>query len=347
MECYLKMGITTRPTRGNALFGLLLIVIPTLLISFTSPHPRHHNLNIPPTAISTPTISNTALHARRNIVVVSHNVSRDVADGFFDVNTLLTGRVDVLTRCISSSLWISNGIRRDTSVFLMLFPHNITIEVRGEKVRGLNPDERTTALYLQRALLDADGDASSEPASSDEEDISLLSQKQRRELKLKRLQGRDLSRPKTINPYKPGARSKAQKEDLRSIRKRRESIARQIQRSAKAGTPHGFILHENDTLESRLKILLSSSDGNAFMMDELGEPLLDVLTPSLDTTSDDERKTRANTTIILGDQIGYSPCDEKILSEFDAVRKVSLGPVSLLTSQCITIAHNCLDLREN
>ena len=36
----------------------------------------------------------------------------------------------------------------------MLFPHNVTIEVRGGSVRGLNPDERTMALCLQRTLLD-------------------------------------------------------------------------------------------------------------------------------------------------------------------------------------------------
>ena len=36
--------------------------------------------------------------ARRNIVVLSHNVSQDVADGLFDVNCLLTGRVDAVGR---------------------------------------------------------------------------------------------------------------------------------------------------------------------------------------------------------------------------------------------------------
>ena len=82
----------------------------------------------------------------RNIIILSHNVSRSVADGYFDVNSLLAGRIDVLARCISCALWISNGIRNDTNIYLMLFPHNITIEVRGSDVIELNPDERTTAL---------------------------------------------------------------------------------------------------------------------------------------------------------------------------------------------------------
>mmetsp|Transcript_3995 Transcript_3995/g.5753 ORF Transcript_3995/g.5753 Transcript_3995/m.5753 type:complete len:343 (-) Transcript_3995:40-1068(-) len=342
MGPYLKIRIFIRPTSGEVLLLLLLVVIPAVVLAFVPPHPYHHNLNAP-----TAVVSSSALCARRNIVVVSHNVSQDVADGFFDVSALLTGRVDVLTRCISSALWVSNGVRKDTSVFLMLFPQNITIEVRGEKIRGLNPDERTTALYLQRTLLDG-GDVPS--ASSEEDGLPLSSQEQRRQVKLDRLQERDLGKPETINPFKPGAWSGSQKEYFRSARRRRQNMARQINRSAKAGTPHGFIFHKDDTLEKRLKLLLASTETNhVYMMDELGEPLLDVL---LTSTKDDiifnhKGKKRNNTTIILGDQIGYSPCDEKLLAENDSVRKVSLGPVSLLTSQCITIAHNFLDIRDN
>ena len=41
--------------------------------------------------------------------------------------------------------------------------------------------------------------------------------------------------------------------------------------------------------------------------------------------------------------MGYEASDEKMLTEHDAVREVSLGPLSLLTSQCITITHHYLD----
>ena len=96
-------------------------------------------------------------HVERNIVVLSHNVSQHVLDGHYDVNYLLKGRVDVLCRCINSALWVSKGVRKDTTLYLMLFPNNskkgTTIKVSGKEVIELNPDERTIALYLQRALL--------------------------------------------------------------------------------------------------------------------------------------------------------------------------------------------------
>jgi len=54
-------------------------------------------------------ISDTSanIHHQRNIIVLCHNVSQDTADGIFDVNNLLKGRIDVLARCITSSLWTS------------------------------------------------------------------------------------------------------------------------------------------------------------------------------------------------------------------------------------------------
>ena len=79
-------------------------------------------------------------------------MSHDVAHGIFDVNNLPKGRIDVLARCVTSALWVSNRICTDTTLFLMLSPHNITIELQGSCVRSLTPDERTVALYLQRTL---------------------------------------------------------------------------------------------------------------------------------------------------------------------------------------------------
>ena len=58
-------------------------------------------------------------HGERNVVVLSHNVSQHVLDGHYDVNCLLTGRVDVLCRCINSALWVSKGIRKNTTMYLL------------------------------------------------------------------------------------------------------------------------------------------------------------------------------------------------------------------------------------
>ena len=65
------------------------------------------------------------------------------------------GRMDLLCRCLTSSLLLSHGIRTDVEVVLCLAgppspPRTIT--VRGDAVRHLSPDERSTAILLQKAL---------------------------------------------------------------------------------------------------------------------------------------------------------------------------------------------------
>lgn len=86
------------------------------------------------------------------------------------------------------------------------------------------------------------------------------------------------------------------------------------------------------------------------MLNELGETLGDIfldgtLLQSNNANSNREKEFES-TTIILGDQIGYATCDEEILAKSEAVRQVSLGPLSLFTSQCITIVHNFLDVHQ-
>jgi tRNA pseudouridine-54 N-methylase len=304
--------------------------------------------------------SNTHTHAHRNIIILSHNVSQDVADGLFDVNNLLTGRIDVLARCVNSALWVSNGIRKDTSVFLMLFPHNVTIEVQGDKVQNLNPDERTMALFLQRTLLvgggvgGGQGDENENKRALALEDDSQsqaagTEHEQRRGVELLRLQETQRKRPVIINPFKPGALPKSEKKAMRLARKHREAMVRRIS-SNRAGddAPAGFLLHRDDTLETRLKTF--SSVGPVFMLHELGEPLVDALASIMcqqktvtDDTTTVDTTTMDTTTLILGDQIGYVASDEQLLAESDTLRKVSLGPISLLTSQCITITQHYLD----
>ena len=308
------------------------------------------------TALYANTPSPATPYRHRNIVVLSHNVSQDVADGFFDTNHLLHGRVDVLVRCANAALWISNNIRKDTTVFLMLFPHNITIEIQGCAVTGLNPDERTMALYIQRTLLVSN--LSSQNGDCDNEDSG-----QRLLTELSRLEERKRQRPETNNPFKPGAIPKSERQRLAVARKQREAMVRRIKKAAAlsqdaAGTditnapPVGFLLHPNDSLSARLEQF--SAMGPVLMLNELGEPLSKVLESlavseqQADRTDTDSTNSRT-TTLILGDQIGYAESDEKLLAESrsgsgSSVRQVSLGPLSLLTSQCITISHHYLDL---
>ena len=90
------------------------------------------------------------LAAARHFVVLCHDVGDAVARGEFSANNLLEGRVDVLARCLTAALWVSNGVREDATLWLCL--GRDTVEIRGADVRGLNPDEKTAGLFLRRAL---------------------------------------------------------------------------------------------------------------------------------------------------------------------------------------------------
>lgn len=65
------------------------------------------------------------------------------------------GRMDIMCRCVAQALFISHGIRRDTSVCLVLKgepdpPKSILI--RGDSVRYLAPDERNVGGIIRKAL---------------------------------------------------------------------------------------------------------------------------------------------------------------------------------------------------
>ena len=77
--------------------------------------------------------------------------------GAFSLNDLPggAGRMDVLCRCITASLFLSHGMRRDVDVFLVLLgPPDppATVLFSGENVRYLNPDERSSASLIKKAL---------------------------------------------------------------------------------------------------------------------------------------------------------------------------------------------------
>ena len=61
------------------------------------------------------------------------------------------GRMDVVCRAIGASLFLSHGIRRDVETVLLL-QNAVRIRISGEHVKRLNPDERSTAALIRRAL---------------------------------------------------------------------------------------------------------------------------------------------------------------------------------------------------
>lgn len=72
----------------------------------------------------------------------------------FKVDDPREGRVDVGLRCISSGLFRSQGLRRNSQVCLEFEMSGHSIEVSGALVRGLRPDDRSMGSRL-RASIDA------------------------------------------------------------------------------------------------------------------------------------------------------------------------------------------------
>ena len=93
--------------------------------------------------------------AERNFVVIGHR-AHTAADWKLDDLCGGAGRLDVLVRCVTASLWKSHGIRSNTDIWLILDgPPNapITVHFNGERIRYLNPDERSTAALIRNGLI--------------------------------------------------------------------------------------------------------------------------------------------------------------------------------------------------
>ncbi|MDD2438755.1 MAG: tRNA (pseudouridine(54)-N(1))-methyltransferase TrmY [Methanosarcinaceae archaeon] len=90
----------------------------------------------------------------RDIVIIGHKAK---TSSDFSLNDLpgAAGRMDILCRCVSSALFLSFGMRRDVNVHLLLLgepdPGKI-IRFEGQYLRYLNPDERSSASLINKAL---------------------------------------------------------------------------------------------------------------------------------------------------------------------------------------------------
>lgn len=86
----------------------------------------------------------------RAFVLVGHT---QPLEGDFSLDDLPggAGRLDVICRNLTASLLLSHDIRTDVTVWVVL-RDELTIEVRGDEVRHLRPDERSTAALLRSAL---------------------------------------------------------------------------------------------------------------------------------------------------------------------------------------------------
>jgi tRNA (pseudouridine54-N1)-methyltransferase len=86
----------------------------------------------------------------RQFVVIGHDAPT-TAD--FSLNDLAggAGRLDVLCRCVTSAFFLSHAIREDVCVHLVL-ADEYTVTFDGSSLRRLNPDERSTAALVRKAL---------------------------------------------------------------------------------------------------------------------------------------------------------------------------------------------------
>lgn len=92
--------------------------------------------------------------SKRNFIVIAH---RARSDGNIHLNDLCgaSGRWDGVARSITSALFLSHDMRRDTSIHILLLgpddpPKLLT--VNGRSVKYLNPDERASSALMKKCL---------------------------------------------------------------------------------------------------------------------------------------------------------------------------------------------------
>lgn len=86
----------------------------------------------------------------RQFIVVSHSVPLEPD---FTLNDLpgSAGRLDVLCRCVNSAFFLSHDLRRDVRLYLVV-QDELVLRFEGSELQYLNPDERSTAALIQKAL---------------------------------------------------------------------------------------------------------------------------------------------------------------------------------------------------
>ena len=84
----------------------------------------------------------------RSFLVIAHKFS-----GNINLKDLPgSGRIDVIARCINASIFLSYSIRRNVN-FFAFFPNlEMRIKIDSLKVKYLNPDERSTAGLIKKAM---------------------------------------------------------------------------------------------------------------------------------------------------------------------------------------------------
>ncbi|WP_227374481.1 tRNA (pseudouridine(54)-N(1))-methyltransferase TrmY [Haladaptatus halobius] len=86
----------------------------------------------------------------RQFIVIGHDAPT-TPDFSLDDLAGGAGRLDALCRCVNSAFFLSHDFRSDVRLFLVL-QDELTIRFEGSELRRLNPDERSTAALIRKAL---------------------------------------------------------------------------------------------------------------------------------------------------------------------------------------------------
>jgi tRNA (pseudouridine54-N1)-methyltransferase len=100
-----------------------------------------------------PIVHDTHAFQRRFVVVGT----RTKATAKFHLHALgdSGGRMDIFVRCMRAALLVSDGVRRDTLLDLLMLAGEdapLALRLNGSTIRFLRPDERRNAILLQGAL---------------------------------------------------------------------------------------------------------------------------------------------------------------------------------------------------
>lgn len=91
----------------------------------------------------------------RYFVITGHKA---VSTGDFKLDDIAggAGRLDILVRCVNSAFFLSHNLRKDVEIYLVMEGGDDapkTVIFKGEDLRYLNPDERSTASLIRNALM--------------------------------------------------------------------------------------------------------------------------------------------------------------------------------------------------
>lgn len=86
----------------------------------------------------------------RHFIIISNTVDTSAS---LSINSLTAfGRLDVICRCVTASFYLSDGFRKNVTLSIIFLKTGKIMQIQGEEVRGINPDERAIAGVLRKVF---------------------------------------------------------------------------------------------------------------------------------------------------------------------------------------------------